>query len=103
MPSTHDCKYPPGSLAPVIDRARCEGKAQCVRVCPTGVFEVGTLPRAERGRLNLLGRLKGVVHGWQQALLVNPQACEGCGRCVAACPERAITLARTVTAEEGLA
>jgi 4Fe-4S ferredoxin len=93
--SAHDCKHPPGAFVPVIDRARCEGKAQCVRVCPVGVYAVGTLPPDQRAGLSLRGRLKGVVHRWQQALLVNAGACEGCGLCVTACPEKAITLART--------
>ena len=31
----------PVSFRPVMDRNRCEGKADCVRVCPTGVFTVG--------------------------------------------------------------
>lgn len=79
---------------PVIDRNRCEGKADCVRVCPTAVFAVGTLPRAQRQGLSLKGTFKGLAHRWQQALLVNPQACEACGLCVAACPEKAITLER---------
>jgi NAD-dependent dihydropyrimidine dehydrogenase PreA subunit len=40
------------------------------------------------------GRLKGFAHRWQQALLVNPDACEACGLCVEACPERALPLVR---------
>ena len=32
----------------MIDRNRCEGKADCVRVCPVGVFAVDTLPPAQR-------------------------------------------------------
>ncbi|HEY4184287.1 MAG TPA: ferredoxin family protein [Polyangia bacterium] len=27
-------------MRPVVDRARCEGKRDCVEVCPYGVFEV---------------------------------------------------------------
>jgi 4Fe-4S ferredoxin len=96
MTSPRDCMQPAGVYAPVIDRNRCEGKAQCVQVCPTGVFVVGTLPRAERARLSLRGRLRGFAHRWQQALLAEPGACESCGKCVAACPEQAISLARTV-------
>lgn len=90
-----DCKHPPGAFRPAIDRNRCEGKADCVRVCPTGVFRVETLPPAERTGLSLRGRVKGFAHRWQQAMLVAPGACEGCGLCVAACPEKAITLQRS--------
>ena len=88
------CRQAPGVFRPVIDRNRCEGKADCVRVCPTAVFEVGTLPPPQRKGLSFTGRVKGLAHRWQQALLVNPQQCEACGLCVAACPERAITLER---------
>ena len=95
LPGPRDCKYPASIIVPVVDRNRCEGKAQCVKVCPTNVFVLGTLPPRERSNLKLLGRIKGFVHRWQQALLVNPSACEGCGKCVDACPERAITLTRT--------
>ncbi len=89
-----DCPQSPGSFRPVINRNRCEGKAECVKVCPVSVFAVGTLPKQQRGRLGIRGKLKGFAHRWQQALLVNPQACEACGLCVKACPEKAITLVR---------
>lgn len=80
-------------LAPRIDRNRCEGKADCVRVCPYGVFTVDRLAADERTALSLLGRIKGFAHGWKQAR-VRAELCEGCGLCVAACPEHAISLVR---------
>ena len=89
-----DCKAQPGRFVPVIDRSRCEGKAECVRVCPVGVYTVGTLAPEHRAGLGWRARLKGFAHRWQQAVLVNPAACEACGLCVQACPEKAITLAR---------
>ena len=95
MQSTHpECLQPPGAFRPVINRNRCEGKADCQRVCPVGVFVVGTLPVEERTGISLMGKLKGMAHKWQQAILVNPGACEACGLCVKACPEQAITLER---------
>lgn len=94
MPKSAECKQAPGAFRPVVDRNRCEGKAECVRVCPTGVFRVGTLPKELRTGLGIQGKLKGFVHRWQQALLVDEAACEACGRCVGACPEKAIALER---------
>jgi 4Fe-4S ferredoxin len=94
-PNGAQCRQEPGVFVPVVDRSRCEGKADCVRVCPTKVFTVGTLPKDLRHGLGFKGTVKGVVHRWQQALIVKPDGCEACGLCVNACPERAITLART--------
>lgn len=94
MVRTVECKQEAGKFRPVIDRNRCEGKADCVRVCPTSVFEVATLPKEQRAGLSLLGRLRGTAHRWQQAILVAPDLCEACGLCVKACPEHAITLIR---------
>ncbi len=88
-----DCKEP-GLLAPVIDRNRCEGKADCARVCPYDVFEIAVLPKDQRGALAFGGRVKSFFHGWKQAFAVRAQDCHACGLCVAACPERAIQLAR---------
>ena len=92
--SLEDCKHPPGHLQPVIDPNRCEGKGLCLEVCPVQVFAMGTLALERRATLTLKGRVKGFVHRWQQANIVNAAACQGCGVCVQACPEQAITLAR---------
>ena len=86
------CKEP-GRVVPVIDTGRCEGKTDCVQVCPTGVFEVRKLTRDERRALGWLVRIKVAVHGNQQAFVVHPELCASCGLCVTACPERAIALA----------
>ena len=90
--SASACKEP-GLFAPVIDRNRCEGKADCVRVCPCDVFEVRMLSSEERAALSFVGRMKAFAHGGRQAFAVNASACESCGLCVKACPEKAIRLA----------
>jgi NAD-dependent dihydropyrimidine dehydrogenase PreA subunit len=92
MSDTPDCKGPQ-KLEPVIDRRKCEGKQDCVRVCPFGVFEIRTLDADERAALPLFPyRLKSWAHGYQQAFATHASACEGCGLCVKACPEKAIKL-----------
>jgi NAD-dependent dihydropyrimidine dehydrogenase PreA subunit len=94
QPGSPDCNQPPGVVTPVIDRNRCEGKRQCVAVCPFEVFSMGTLSGQERRALSVRGKLKGFAHRWQQAFASNADACHACGLCVAACPEKAITLVR---------
>lgn len=88
------CKQDPGIFAPVIDRTACEGKADCVVICPYEVFELGILPEGDRAGLPLMARVKGFVHGWKQSFAVHADACRACGLCVAACPEKAIKLQR---------
>ncbi|MGZ3476882.1 MAG: 4Fe-4S dicluster domain-containing protein [Polyangiales bacterium] len=91
-----DCKgtHTLVNLTPVVDRARCEGKADCVRVCPYDVFEVRRIDDADFDALGLLGKLKSVAHGRKTAYTPRQDACQACGKCVAACPEKAIKLVR---------
>jgi 4Fe-4S ferredoxin len=88
-----DCKGP-NLLRPVIDRNRCEGKADCVRVCPHDVFEVRRIDPADRAALSFLGRLKSAAHRGKTAYTPRAADCAACGLCVTACPEKAITLSR---------
>jgi 4Fe-4S ferredoxin len=90
-----DCKQVPGVFRPVIDRNRCEGKKECVAVCPFNVFTMATVEPEVRRGLSLRGKLKGFAHRWQQAFATNANACQACGLCVSACPEKAIGLVRT--------
>jgi 4Fe-4S ferredoxin len=91
MATTKDCKEV-GRLVPVIDRNRCEAKADCVEVCPYHVFELGVLAPEQRSGLSLKGRIKAFVHGNRQAFAVRAGECHACGQCVTACPEKAIKL-----------
>lgn len=88
-----ECKAEPGARRPVIDRNRCEGKSDCVDVCPYGVFEVRRIEDADFAALGLLGKIKSVAHGRKTAYTPAADACRACGLCVVACPEKAITLA----------
>jgi NAD-dependent dihydropyrimidine dehydrogenase PreA subunit len=97
MTASAECRATPGELAPVVDRARCEGKAECVEVCPVHVFEVRRMDDADFARLGLLAKLKSIAHGRKTAYTPRATACEACGKCVAACPEKAIKLARAST------
>lgn len=95
MPET-DCRQDPGVFEPVIDRARCEGKDECVRLCPYDVFQMQRVPAEVKALLGPFSRFKLFVHGGEQAFAVRADACRACGKCVEACPERAITLRRRV-------
>jgi 4Fe-4S ferredoxin len=91
-----ECKGEPGNLVPVVDRGRCEGKSDCVEVCPYDVFEVRRIDDADFARLGALGKLKSVLHGRKTAYTPRAAECHACGLCVTACPEDAIKLARPV-------
>jgi len=87
------CRAEPGRFAPVIDHARCEGKRDCVEVCPFNVFTVRRIEDTDFAELSLLGKLKSLAHRRQTAYAVGASQCQACGLCVVACPEQAITLA----------
>jgi len=94
-PNAHKArKAAAGAWIPVVARARCEGKGDCVEVCPYAVFEVRPIGEAEYRGLPLLARLKLRVHGMHTAYTPRADACRACGLCVVACPERAIALRR---------
>jgi len=86
------CKAEPGAYAPVVDARRCEGKSDCVQVCPYDVFSVGPIDEAVYRSMPLLVRVKLFVHGKKTATTPGADACRACGLCVVACPEHAIRL-----------
>ena len=90
-----ECRHEAGRLAPVVNRNKCEGKHDCVDVCPYHVFEVRRIDDADFAALGLLGKLKSMAHGRKTAYTPRAADCHGCGLCVAACPEKAIKLAAT--------
>lgn len=98
--AAQDCKLPPKVARPVIDPHRCEGAGDCEEVCPYGVFSVRKLTKDELKSLPLKPWLKVLVHGGSQAFVVNGDACHACGRCVTACPEKAIRLTRLAATEQ---
>lgn len=87
-----ECRAPAGTARPEVDRSRCEGKKDCVDVCPEDVFEVRRIDDADFAALGFFARLKSRAHGRLTAYTPNAAACRSCGLCVVACPEKAITL-----------
>lgn len=92
--ATKACKQPSGVIAPSVDFARCEGKADCAAVCPENVFDIRRIDAADYQKLRPLQRFKLRVHGMKVAYALRADACRACGLCVSACPEHAITLVR---------
>ena len=99
-PAEVDCKQPAKIVVPVIDTHKCEGKEDCVRVCPYGVFEVRKLTKPEMKALPFGPWMKVLAHGSKQAFVVNGDECHACGLCVTACPEKAIRLTRLANLEQ---
>ncbi len=87
-----ECKAEPGLFRPSVDRARCEGKGDCVEVCPYQVFEVRGIEDADFAQLSFFGKLKSRAHGRKTAYTPAAAACQACGLCVVSCPEQAIVL-----------
>src|ERR1700733_13889073 len=86
------CRAAPGAYVPSIDRARCEGKAECVAVCPYDVFEVRRIDDADFRELSLFGRLRSIAHRRMTAYTPHASACKACGLCVVAGPVDALPL-----------
>ena len=89
-----ECKAEPGVYEPAVDRGRCEGKGDCVDVCPYEVFEVRRIEDEHFAGLSFLAKVKSVAHGRKTAYVPRKDACKACGLCVVACPEKAITATR---------
>jgi 4Fe-4S ferredoxin len=87
-----ECRADAGAYFPIIDRNACEGKRDCVEVCPYDVFEVRQISDQDFEQLSFMGKLKSRVHGRLTAYTPNAVQCRACGLCVVACPEKAITL-----------
>ena len=90
--SDSTCKQNPGVFRPRVDFGKCEGKAECVAVCPENVFEIRRIDTQDYRELGPLQRLKLRVHGMKVSYTPRVDACRACGLCVTACPERAIKL-----------
>ena len=87
------CSAPAGAFVPVVDHARCEGKRDCIDVCPNDVFEVRRIDDGDFRELGRFSRLKVRAHSMMTAYTPNAADCHACGLCVVACPEQAIVLA----------
>lgn len=86
------CRAAPGAWHPVVDRTRCEGKRDCVAVCPYDVFEVRRIDDTDYAALRFVTRMKVWAHRMQTAYTPRANECRACGLCGVACPEGAIRL-----------
>jgi 4Fe-4S ferredoxin len=79
--SRADCKQAPGFIEPIVNYTRCEGKGDCVRVCPESVFQLRRIDERDYRALNLINRFKPRLHGMAVAYTPNADACRTCGLC----------------------
>jgi NAD-dependent dihydropyrimidine dehydrogenase PreA subunit len=86
------CRAKPGKFVPVINQSKCEGKRDCVEVCPYNVFEVRKIDEDDFQKLSFFAKMKSRAHGKMTAYTPRADLCQACGLCVVACPEKAITL-----------
>jgi NAD-dependent dihydropyrimidine dehydrogenase PreA subunit len=89
------CNAELGRFKPVVNHSRCEGKSDCVAVCPFDVFEVRRIDDVDWKPLSPIAKLKVWAHGKKTAYAARADACKACGLCVVACPEKAIELVKT--------
>lgn len=94
MTSLNECRAEPGTFTPQVDRSRCEGKSECVEVCPYNVFDVRRMDDADFAQLGVFGKVRSLAHGRKTAYTPRASACQACGKCVEACPEQAVRLVR---------
>ena len=63
-----DCGQESGKIAPAVDFTRCEGKGDCVRVCPESVFELRRIDLIDYRGLPLLNKINrsevGAYYGY---------------------------------------
>lgn len=85
---------------PIVDRTKCEGKKECVEVCPYSVFRVTRMEDADFEALPFFAKLKSIAHGKKTAYTPNAEMCSACGLCVKACPEKAIRLEKVDAAAQ---
>jgi NAD-dependent dihydropyrimidine dehydrogenase PreA subunit len=86
------CNGDEGAWTPIVDHGRCEGKRDCVVVCPHDVFEIRRIDDSDFEQLSTLAKVRVVAHRRQSAYTPKEDACRACGLCVVACPEGAISL-----------
>lgn len=86
------CRAEAGTYIPIVNHDACEGKRDCVEVCPYDVFEVRQIDDRDFLRLSFFGKLKSRAHGRLTAYTPQANLCQACGLCAVACPEKAITL-----------
>lgn len=86
------CNADPGVYHPEVDPKLCEGKGDCVAVCPFEVFEVGPMDDETFDAMPPLVKLRLWAHGRKTSHTPRAGDCRACGLCVVACPEHAIRL-----------